>query len=183
MSRQQWGHGYASGVKAGIKARTSFYDYVRILYDGEDSPEGDFAFDIQRDSDFPKKAWQEIDPNTHRQFSYYGTVLAYIDGYKYGCDVSRAIEVFNDLFHEWLLVTGNLMKPELWEIDSDEWDYDAEGWVKLYVYGDEWELYQLTNRNIEGYYTPEEAKEAWLKQEASSNAETKTTITSAGGDD
>ena len=53
MSREQWGHGYSKGLKDGIKARTSFKYFCIAMYAGEDSPKGDFAYDLQRDPEFP----------------------------------------------------------------------------------------------------------------------------------
>ena len=162
MSRQQWGHGYAAGVKAGIKAKTSFYDYVRTLYDGEDSPCGDFAFDIQRDEEFPRKPGKYIDDSTHRPVTYYGTILGHLRGF-YDRDTSRAIEVFNELWHEWMEVTGKSVKPELWSVKSEQFDEETGEYKKLYAYGDEWELYRLEYGDI-GYETPEEAKAEYGKE-------------------
>ncbi len=54
MSREQWGHGYGIGFKDGMKARTSFKYFCIAMYSGEDSPKGDFAYDLQRDPDWPK---------------------------------------------------------------------------------------------------------------------------------
>lgn len=61
MSKQQWGHGYWSGVVDGVKARFDFREYclIRPKISNEDSIITDFVNDVQRDAGFPTRNTEE----------------------------------------------------------------------------------------------------------------------------
>lgn len=56
MSREQWGHGYHKGFKDGLVGNVSFVDYCKIMYETDDSPQGDITRDILSDKTFPTNA-------------------------------------------------------------------------------------------------------------------------------
>lgn len=95
MSREQWGHGYYNGLKAGLRARMSFKEYVIAMYDGKDSLEGDFAYDMSRDKDFPEKA-------RFHDRNLADTIYHHLC--KCGA-CSAAIETFFKLYREWWRLT------------------------------------------------------------------------------
>lgn len=75
MSRKQWGHGYKTGLYDGISANLNFYDFCVLMHDGEDSPVGDFVFDMQRDKSFPKEIPKYNNWRTGRPYTSIRTAI------------------------------------------------------------------------------------------------------------
>ena len=111
MSREQWGHGYYEGLKAGIKAKVSFYDYCIAMHDGEDSPLGDFTYDMQRDREFPKTISETVSSNYNpetKRFepcrTYLYGVWRHLNGHTNACREAKM--AFLELYREWKRATS-----------------------------------------------------------------------------
>lgn len=108
MSRQQWGNGYWSGVKDGIKAKLDFKTYCITkyatanredrseTYAGDGSILEDFVSDLMRDNDFPSMALSENRKGYKKRILFHLT---------WGCRAcEEAIWAFNRLWTEWMEV-------------------------------------------------------------------------------
>ena len=107
MSREQWGNGYYAGIKKGLKAKVSFYDYCIIMHDGEDTIYGDFVYDMKHDDHFPKSVdgrLQYVPYVGHlvpyREDQYCKCIMDYLTSYTvHAC--RDAIVAFAKLWKEW----------------------------------------------------------------------------------
>ena len=98
MSREQWGHGYHSGVKDGMKSAVSLYDYIVLKYINDDTPAGDLARDMEMDFRIQKMIAMRSKNDPRRPYSeanIKGGVLARA-GSSSACG-----EIFEQLKHEW----------------------------------------------------------------------------------
>lgn len=111
MSREQWGNGYIRGLKAGLILRTNFFDYCVAMHQGEDSPLGDFVFDMIHDEDFPKSINGRLRYDTklrkrvpYREDQYCMCIMDHLisSGACFG-----AKQAFAELWKEWKRIGDN----------------------------------------------------------------------------
>ena len=112
MSREQWGHGYNEGFKAGMKAKASFYDYCIAVHGGEDSYLGDFVHDMQRDDTFPKTIIDTVSSRYNRKTNVFEPYKSYRNGvwrHLNSPSVNACLEAkraFLELYDEWKLASS-----------------------------------------------------------------------------
>lgn len=111
MSKEQWGNGYISGIKAGLKLRFSFYDYCIAMHDSENSPLGDFVYDMKHDDTFPKSVRGQSYYDTkqrkrvpYQAYQYRQCIMDYLESRGACIEARKAIV---ELWKEWKRIGDN----------------------------------------------------------------------------